>query len=198
MPRALFTSRFVPTQVEELKALTSLSDFRFMEQVHGNFVAVVDDQDTQTPTADALVTTVKGIGLVVRSADCLPILISSELVVAAVHAGRKGVTNGVISATVSKMRELGGENFQAIIGPAICGQCYEVEEVMYNEIISKFPAGATSQDRHCLDIGKMATFELEAAGVNVTHHGFCTKENLDFYSYRRDKASGRQVGIITL
>ena len=165
-----------------------------MEQVHGNFVAVVDNQDTETPTADALVTTVKGIGLVVRSADCLPILISSELVVAAVHAGRKGVTNGIISATVSKMSELGGENFQALIGPAICGQCYEVEEVMYNEIISKFPAGATSQDKHALDIGKMATFELEAAGVN----GFCTKENLDFYSYRRDKASGRQVGIITL
>jgi YfiH family protein len=145
-----------------------------------------------------LVTSVKGIGLAVQSADCLPILISSELVVAAVHAGRKGVTNGLISATVSKMRELGGENFEALIGPAICGKCYELEEVMYNDIVSKFPAGATSQDKHAIDIAKMATFELEAAGVNATHHGFCTKENLDFYSYRRDNASGRQVGIITL
>jgi len=198
LPRTLFSSKFVDTQLEELKALTSLSDIRFMEQVHGNSVVVIDEAATLNPRADALVTSTKGIGLAVRSADCLPILVTGDCVVAAIHAGRKGVTNGVISATILKMRELGGANFKAQIGPAICATCYEVEAEMYNEIVSKFPAGATSPEKHALDIAKMAIFELEEAGVLVTCHELCTRENLDFNSYRRDKTSDRQVGVIAL
>lgn len=198
MPRTLFTSSFVGTEITDLQSLTSLADIRFMDQVHGNSVVVIDESFAPTPTADALVTTSKGVGLAVRSADCLPILVDGNSVVAAIHAGRKGVTNGVISATISKMRELGGDNFRAAIGPAICADCYEVEAQMYDEVVSKFPAGATSPQKRALDLARMAIFELEEAEVVVAHHGICTKESPDFYSYRRNKTTSRQVGVIAI
>jgi YfiH family protein len=169
-----------------------------MDQVHGNRVVVIDESSALTPTADALVTSSKGVGLAVRSADCLPILVDGNSVVAAIHAGRKGVTNGVISATISRMRELGGEYFRAVIGPAICANCYEVELEMYDEVVSNFPVGATSPQKHALDLAKMAIFELEGAEVAVVHHGICTKESPDFYSYRRNKTTSRQVGVIAI
>jgi copper oxidase (laccase) domain-containing protein len=124
--------------------------------------------------------------------------VDGNSVVAAIHAGRKGVTNGVISATISKMRELGGDNFRAVIGPAICAECYEVEAQMYVEVVSNFPAGATSPQKRALDLARMAIFELEEAEVVVVHHGICTKESPDFYSYRRNKTTSRQVGVIAI
>ena len=178
--------------------LTSLSDIRFMEQIHENHVEVIEKNSPLNPQADSLITFTKGIGLAVLSADCLPILVNGAGVVAAIHAGRKGLTNGVITATILKMRELGATNLQAVIGPSICAACYEVDVEMYNQIVLDFPAGATSKDKHALDLANMATFEFEAAGVSVANFGICTRENRDFYSYRRDKATGRQVGVIAL
>jgi YfiH family protein len=179
-----------------LDSLTSLDRLQFMDQVHGNKVFRVTSDTDQVPEADALVTTEKSIGLVVMVADCLPILLDGGDVIGAVHVGRRGALNGVIGKTVGLMVAQGGRNIRAIIGPGICGKCYEVDEESYQNAIAQNPIG-DSGFRH-LDIRKMAIKELEDLGCTVSNIDICTKEDEKYFSYRRDGQTGRQAGIISL
>ena len=110
----------------------------WMSQVHGTGVAVVDGpQDGPVPGTDALVTATPGLVLCVLVADCVPVLLADSVagVVAAVHAGREGVRQGVLPAALSAMASLGARarNVTALLGPAVCGLCYEVPEPMQAE-----------------------------------------------------------------
>jgi YfiH family protein len=167
-----------------------------MNQVHGNKVFRVTDESNQVPEADALITTEKSVGLVVLVADCLPILLDGGSVVGAVHVGRRGALNGVIGKSIGLMVAQGGQNIRAIIGPAICGKCYELDEESYKSAIAQFSIGDAGF-RH-LDIRKIATKELEDLGCSVENTNICTKENEKYFSYRRDGQTGRQAGIISL
>lgn len=75
-------------------------------------------------------------------ADCLPLLLHSTTVVAAVHVGRKGLLNKVALNAVTQMRLLGAEQITGIVGPHICGNCYEVDSQMFTEITKTHPATA--------------------------------------------------------
>ena len=110
----------------------------YMNQVHGNNVEVISAPMDQILTCDGLVTNVAGITLAVLVADCIPLLLSSQNIVAAVHVGRRGLVNGVAAKTVNIMRELGADEITAKLGPSICGPCYEVDQVTYEEVISVF------------------------------------------------------------
>jgi copper oxidase (laccase) domain-containing protein len=94
----------------------------FMHQSHGNEVAVIENE-TIFPEADAIVTTNKNIALAVRVADCLPLLLASQNVVAAVHVGRRGLMNQVALKAVSLMKQLGAVQINGVVGPHICGEC---------------------------------------------------------------------------
>ena len=146
MARLLFTSRkfgSLADPVDEtgrLKLAKLLNKrVQFMAQTHGNEIAVVDQQG-MTPSADGLVTANKDIALAVRVADCLPLLLLSKQAVAAVHVGRKGLLNQVAVNAVKKMQELGASNITGIVGPHICGECYEVDPQMYADSCSTSPA----------------------------------------------------------
>jgi len=181
-----------------LQKMLSRMEPQFMNQVHGNEVVEVDGGSMNQVTADALITRRAGLPLAVLSADCLPILVSGENIAGAIHAGRKGILNGIIERTITKMRELGGKELSAIIGPAICGNCYEVDVQMYLDAIEIDPNLATTQETHCLDLKKAATGQLHSQGVSVTDIGICTAHNPNFFSYRRDGISGRSAGVIVL
>ena len=99
---------------------------QFMNQVHGNRVVVIEEVTDVVPTADALVSGIPGITLAVMVADCIPLLLTSKQAIAAVHVGRRGLVNNVALKTIEVMREMGAQDISAIIGPAICGSCYEV------------------------------------------------------------------------
>lgn len=186
----------VLTNRKLLNSLTSLDPLQFMDQVHGNKVFRVTAETNQVPEVDALVTTEKSIGLVVMVADCLPILLDGGSVIGAVHVGRRGALNGIIGKTVGLMVAQGGVNIKAIIGPAICGKCYEVDEESYKSAIAGAPVGDAGF-RH-LDIRKIATKELKDLGCSIENIDICTKENENYFSYRRDGQTGRQAGIISL
>ena len=126
----------------------------YMNQVHGDAVEIISQHADVSPTCDALVTAVPGITLAVMTADCIPLLLSSSSVVAAVHVGRRGLLNGVANKTVKVMRDLGATSMSALIGPSICGTCYEVDENTFNEIVAEHPlcASRTSQGTHSLDL----------------------------------------------
>jgi polyphenol oxidase len=173
-----------------------------MRQVHGNTVAVVEEsRSAERPDADALVSTRADTVLVVRVADCVPVLLADPDagVVGAVHAGRGGLVAGVAAAAVERMGELGAEHVTAWLGPRICGGCYEVPAAMQGEVGLSVPAAVatTSWGTPSLDIGAGVRAQLEAAGVRVHDVGSCTRESTGLYSHRRDGAgAGRFAGLV--
>jgi YfiH family protein len=191
-------SEAVANNRKVLQSLLSRIEPIFMNQVHGNDVVEVGEGSINQITADALITRKKGLPLAVLSADCLPILIKGENIVGAIHAGRKGILNGIIERTITKMRELGGNELSATIGPAICGGCYEVDIQMYLNSIEIDPNLATTPETHGLDLKKAAAGQLNSQSVSVTDLGICTAHDQNFFSYRRDGISGRSAGVIVL
>jgi polyphenol oxidase len=178
----------------------------WMNQVHGTGVAVVDGpQDGPVPATDALVTSTRGLVLAVLVADCVPILLADHDrgVVAAVHAGREGVRQGVLPAALSAMASLGARarNVTALLGPAVCGSCYEVPEEMQAEVARVAPAAAvpTRAGTAGLDLRAGLADLLTRAGVReVVHDPRCTAEDPHLFSHRRDGVTGRQAGLVWL
>jgi len=173
-------------------------------QVHGAEVAVVDAQSpVARPEADALVTREPDVVLMVRVADCVPVLLVDEsaAVIGAAHCGRPGLAAGVVPQVVREMRRLGAEDITGWIGPHVCGACYEVPTDMQDEVADAVPAAraTTSWGTPSLDLGAGVRAQLEAAGVVVQDASRCTRESSDLHSHRRDgAAAGRQVGLIRL
>ena len=173
---------------------------QFMDQVHGSVVASIGSEIVATPTADALLTHAKGIGLAVMVADCIPLLLSNSTSVAAVHVGRKGLMSEVAMAAIQAMRAIDPSEITAIVGPSICGRCYEVSQDVFEEVSGKFPLSAsrTREGGFALDLSRALTAQLRASGVLVIDEGRCTVEDENLYSYRRDGVTGRQVGVVWL
>ncbi len=178
----------------------------FAEQVHGRDVAVVGAPDPATvPGVDALVTRTPGLALVVLAADCLPVLLVDPVagVVAAVHAGRQGLAAGVLPATLAAMTDLGAmpADISAVVGPAVCGRCYEVPDAMADDVEAAVPGSraSTPAGTASLDLTAGALAQLHAAGlVDVRAAGGCTMEQSHLYSYRRDGRTGRHAGAVVL
>lgn len=180
----------------------------FMAQVHGRDVALVDGPLPEAPVADALVTCTPGLALVVMVADCVPVLLADAAagVVAAAHAGRKGVELGVVGAAVAVMQDCGArpERIRVRLGPSIGGCCYEVPEQMQREVAAVAPGavaggGRTRAGTPSLDLRAALAAELAALGVSdVGLTGGCTNDDTEFFSYRRDQVTGRFAGLVWL
>lgn len=169
---------------------------KYMNQVHGNHVEVVD-KNSQIVTADALFTRERDIALVVLVADCIPILLHSKSAIAAAHVGRQGLIKGILNNVVNHFHQLGEREIHATIGPAICASCYEVAPEMYREIVADFPACATNEKLHSLDLLAGAQAQLKSHNVTMKTLNKCTRENSDLYSHRADSKAGRFAGVIS-
>jgi YfiH family protein len=154
----------------------------YMNQVHGNTVQIITNSDQESPTCDALVTTTPGISLAVLTADCIPLLLSSANVVAAVHVGRRGLVNGVARKTLQTMHELGATTIMGKLGPSICG----------------LARSSTARKTPALDLAKALIADLESLSVACTVDSRCTNEDPDLFSYRKSHRTGRQAGLIRL
>jgi YfiH family protein len=177
-----------------------LGNTQFMNQVHGNDVVVIDQVLDHEPTCDALITTTAGVSLAVMVADCIPLLLISEKVVAAVHVGRAGLVNKVAIKTLEQMRALGAINIHAILGPSICGRCYEVPLQMQQEVVATHPASlsTTSKGTPALDLPAGLIEELITQGLTYEASPICTHEDPLYYSHRRDNPTGRFAGVVSL
>lgn len=173
---------------------------QFMDQVHGNVVASIGSETVSAPTADALLTQSTGIGLAVMVADCIPLLLSNSKSVAAVHVGRRGLMNEVALSTIQAMRLIDPSEISAVVGPSICGQCYEVSRDVYDDVSVEFPLSAskTRDGGLALDLSRALIDQLQGHGVMVVDEGRCTVEDENLFSYRRDGVTGRQVGVVWL
>ncbi|MEV0681348.1 peptidoglycan editing factor PgeF [Actinosynnema sp. NPDC050436] len=176
----------------------------WMEQVHGRTAQVVDGPVARPLEAtDAVVTRAERLALVVLTADCVPVLLGDPEagVVAAVHAGRVGARVGVVPAALSAMESLGArpERVEVLLGPAVCGQCYEVPAAMRDDVDRHLPGSATKSrtGRPALDLRAGIWQQLADAGVGkVGVDPRCTVEERDLFSHRREPGTGRLAGVI--
>lgn len=198
-----------PSVVERNRAILAerfqVSRIIVMTQVHGAGVHYVDASTTGSPVADAMITDQPDLGLLVRAADCTPVVLADPhaRIIGVVHAGREGLVKGVAPAAVRAMRERGATRIQAWVGPRACGSCYEVPEAMADRVAAAVPEAraTTSWGTPSLDVGRgvIAQLRAEDVGVSDLGEGVCTIEDESFFSYRRQgKASGRQGGIVVL
>ncbi|MDR3300053.1 MAG: peptidoglycan editing factor PgeF [Candidatus Accumulibacter sp.] len=176
----------------------------WLEQVHG--ARVIDAgacADLFPQQADAAFTRQTGVACAVMTADCLPVLLcdSAGQVVAAAHAGWRGLLAGVLEATVAAMN-VPGQELIAWLGPAIGAQAFEVGgEVRGVFVAADANAAAAFQPaggQWLADIYLLARQRLAGCGVTrVFGGGFCTvSEKERFFSYRRDGQTGRMASLI--
>ncbi|ONF74246.1 peptidoglycan editing factor PgeF [Amycolatopsis keratiniphila] len=178
----------------------------WMEQVHGRTATIVDGSEASAAEAtDALVTAEPGLALVVLVADCVPLLLADAEagVVAAVHAGRVGARVGVVPAAVEAMRSLGAQpaRTEALLGPAICGDCYEVPADMAADVEKHVPGSACKTRKGTPGLDLRAGLWRQLADLGVGKIGVdprCTNEDKTLFSFRRDGTTGRIAGITWL
>ncbi|MGQ4561085.1 peptidoglycan editing factor PgeF [Dermabacteraceae bacterium P7054] len=181
----------------------------FVNQTHSARVIEVGQEwdFSAVHDADALVTTRRDVALAIMVADCMPVLLADTQagVAAAVHAGRVGFLGEILPAAVSEMLRRGAhpENMRALIGPSMCGSCYEVPQQMHDQAVAQVPqlTARTARGTHALDLRAGARAQLAAAGLaeSAINDSYpCTGEDGDYFSYRRENVTGRFVGAIRL
>lgn len=173
---------------------------------------------------DGLVTGMRGVPLLLMFADCVPVVLvghtrlrtdgdeetgcanaaEKEPVVAVLHAGRKGLLDGVLQNGVARLKNdygISASHISAAIGPAIGPCCYEVEKEIGLGFEQKFGGGVIKnrkEDRVFLDLQEAAESALAGSGVakeRICILDICTSCNRSFFSYRRDGVTGRHGAI---
>lgn len=194
-------SAHVSVNRDRLRALldeVSLS-LATMSQVHGSAVVVVEEPG-DAGTCDGVVTATPGLALLTQVADCVPVLLADTegAVVAAVHCGWRGAVADVVGRAVDVMHRMGADDIEALIGPAICGACYEVGEEVRAAVAAVLPeaAGTTSHGTPSVDLRSGLVAHLARLGVPADIVGPCTFESPELFSFRRDGRTGRQAGAI--
>jgi YfiH family protein len=176
----------------------------WLSQVHG--ADVVDAASVEgVPQADASFSTRPGVVCAVQTADCLPVLLcdADGKVVAAAHAGWRGLAAGVLQNTVRRMREAGAREVLAWLGPAIGPRNFEVGAEVRQAFVSRDAQAAQAfiaqpDAKFLADLYLLARQALASCGVTRIGGGeFCTvADERRFYSYRRDRITGRMATLI--
>ncbi len=189
-------------------ASLSTENIALLDQVHGAHVLVDPRPGGCASTvgqADAVVSTQAGVVLAVRTADCVPVLMSAPGGVAAVHAGWRGVVAGVLQAAVEALCEATGcapSDVIAAVGPHASAAHYEtgpeVVEAMVRAGVPREKVCFMGPRREHTNLRGAVTHVLEAAGVGTVEHvSGCTLTDADLHSHRRDgELAGRQASFI--
>lgn len=176
-----------------------------LRQIHSDRWVYADGQPGRLGEGDALVTDRAGLYVGVRTADCVPILIADPVrkVVAAIHAGWRGAARAIAVQVVRALEERFGcepARLVAALGPAICGDCYEVgPEVaaLFDRWGIGLPAASA---RARLDLAEICRRQLLEAGLRtegIAVSRLCTRCLADeFFSYRRGEREGRMLNAI--
>ncbi|WP_144143383.1 peptidoglycan editing factor PgeF [Paraburkholderia sp. BCC1884] len=203
--------------------LAGVEEAAWLEQIHGAGIVRADDVLAQTqaggtPTrADASVTDRPGTVCVVMVADCMPVLICDEAgrAVGAAHAGWRGLAAGIVEQTAQRVAQLAGVKaggLHAYLGPAIGPSAFEVgpdvRDAFMNGVdgaqreatANAFMAHPGNPGKYLADLPALAHLRLQRLGVtHITGGDLCTVTQRDrFYSYRRDRETGRMAALIWL
>ncbi len=186
---------------EIAKNVIAAKEIKTVNQIHSNRIVQYSENKE---SADGIFTNKKGIFLAIKFADCLPIALMDvrEKIVMAIHAGWKGTHLKISKMALEQFISLGckPENIIITIGPHICKNCYEVKEDVSSKFDNKFIT-TTKNGKIFLDLSSANKEQFKEMGVpeeNIKDLNICTFENEDFFSYRRDRVCGRNMGGIML
>lgn len=178
----------------------------WLNQVHGREVLLLDASSVSGIEADGAFTQTPGVVCAVMTADCLPLLLCSRdgTQVAAVHAGWRGLAGGIVEVSIAALGTPTDE-LLAWMGPAIGPKAFEVGNEV-REIFLDLDSGSeeaftrSDSGRWFADLYGLAHRRLKKCGLDaVFGGGFCTYQEKDrFYSYRRDRTTGRMASLIWL
>lgn len=176
----------------------------WVKQVHGTAV-IEAARAAPDAEADGVVAHHTGMVCAVMTADCLPVLLTDRAgkSVGIAHAGWRGLAGGIVENVVLAMDEP-PRDLIAYVGPGIGARCYEVGEDVRKAFVDRDPAAARSfaprqNGKYLVDLYGLARQRLAAAGVAEVHGGeFCTASEERFFSFRRDRTTGRMASLIWL
>lgn len=188
-------------------------DFFRLKQIHSDIVHLIDrSQKDLRLEGDASVTREKGFAICAISADCMPVMIFNReaQMIAAIHAGWRGIARRIIPATIAKMKSYGADPARNtyFIGPHILKASFEVENSVRDELLLSVNAGLTrglseslSDAKSIVDLLALAELQIRESSPDsvIIKHVFDTKTDGRYHSFRRDREnSGRQVSFICL
>ena len=175
----------------------------WLSQPHGAQVVTVSrPAEHAGAAADAAVTATPGCALVVRTADCAPVVLVAEASVGIVHAGWRGLHAGVISAAVEALTAVGGHPERAVLGPCIRPGCYEFGADDLDAVAARFGdsvRATTSWGSAALDLPAAVRAACEEAGVaTLVDESGCTACDRRWFSHRARRERGRCATIAWL
>jgi YfiH family protein len=181
----------------------------WLEQVHGTEVVNAQNVSTRgaAPRADAIMATAGSKICTIMTADCMPVLLADRKgnLVAAAHAGWRGLAGGLIQNTVKQLREAGADEIVAWLGPGIGPERFEVGEdvlVAFQHLgpsaKTAFAAITDKPGKYLANLPALARLVLASVSVSQVAGGDrCTvREPSEFYSFRRDRVTGRMATMI--
>jgi len=185
------------------------------DQTHSNLVHICSEADCgagfgdkpQIPVVDGLATNVVNQFLLIRTADCTPIILidHTKMAVAALHSGREGTRKNIAAAGVKTLVQYFGcdpQDICAYIGAGICHKHYQVSEEVfgeYNVTLSSAGLHPDLEPPNQINIRKCIFEELLQAGLtfrNIENIPDCTFEDKNYHSYRREGTKNRQINLV--
>jgi len=173
-----------------------LGPIAHMRQVHSDRIVYADDAGC-FEEADAIFTDRDDFWLAVKTADCVPVLISSQHAVAAVHCGWRGLESGILPKTIQTLMDefnMSGVDLNIHIGPCITQEHYKVDEKYKNIFDEKYFKPAGEKGYTLMNLPAVVMDQAVEAGVprsHIVNSGLCTYEDADmFHSHRRNKEAG--------
>ena len=174
----------------------------FVEQIHSNIC--VNTDESQLVPCDAIITATTNKPLGILTADCLPIIVAHKHKpeIANIHAGWRGLYNGIIASTFQKLTDI-PSNYLVWIGPAICVECYNVSDSFRKDFLVKHPHLTNefkkNQAWHFNLAGAAGELLRSIGVVDISYSQICTYENEQLSSFRRQKNNaGRLATLIWL
>jgi polyphenol oxidase len=192
----------VAPDVEARRRAVKDAPWTWLRQVHGDAVVTVTRPGGAAGSkADAAMTADAGCVLAVLTADCAPVaLVSTEGIVAVVHAGWRGLVGDVLQRAVDATRHQGATGLRAVLGPCIHPECYEFGADDLDAVAARLGDGVrakTAQGRPALDVPAAVATALEQAGVvEFDDLDVCTACSADHFSWRARGEVARQAMVV--
>lgn len=168
---------------------------------HSNLSSWIKGNEViDVPNVDGLITSNRDLGLATLSADCATVLLYAEKInsIASLHAGWRGMKDQILPNAIYELRKAGADKISAVLGPAICADCYQVGKERFLEVEKFQPEAAVinKNQEFAVDVKAGLMSQLQKAEVTFESIDICSFESADLYSYRRDKVTGRNASVI--
>ena len=199
---------------EKLASLLKKETVLELKQVHSNKIIDVDEYGVSN-IAEAVLnnTPLEGDGLIfryeqnkpflaiIKTADCLPIIIKGSRRAAIVHAGWRGLASGIVQKGVEEViSKCANKALEVVIGPSACSRCYEVGEDVAKEFKEECLVEITTGKYllNLIEAARLAVLSVKS-DAKIYDSGICTIENKNFYSYRREREEcGRNITFVSI